>query len=138
MPLERRNIEVGTFNLNVESERLRVEVGGAQTLSFSAEKLTGTWASRVMEIKKRVGAALVAYSPAKQISASTQIVELTETDLANVATLEIVGTGTKEDGLVRVIAAAVFEPRTGVVSGEDLPVSGGEDGGFGGVRLVEG
>lgn len=109
--MARREIDFGDFELDRASRKLVIAVGGAKAMRIGATLLSGAWATRGLEIKKRVGRGQsVSFTSARTIAAGGgPPKDFTEDDLAGIAELEVVGSGTTETGLVRIEGSVEYD-----------------------------
>jgi len=101
--------ELPPMRLFTTSERRSIETDGATGATVSAVMLTGgTWANRSLLVKRRTGPRSDAFAAAKTIAPGGGSVQISADEMAGVAELEIVTSGSADSG-VEVLVTVVLE-----------------------------
>lgn len=109
--MARREVEFGDYELDRANRRLVIGVGGAKAMRLTATLASGVWASRVLEVKKRLArGASESFSTPRTIAAGGgAALDFTEEDLAGIAELEFSATGAVENGLLRISGSIEYD-----------------------------
>jgi hypothetical protein len=128
--MPRTTIPLGDIDLNRASLYVAVPCTGAKAITISAKKISGAWATRTLEVKKRVGiGAAESFTSARTFAAGGgPALAFTESDLAGLAELEVQGGGTAEVGQVRLEAAIEYDANTAMPGQFGGAIWGGGDG----------
>lgn len=94
---------------SVSPAKMRVPTLGGKGISVSAVLLGGTWATRTIDVKQVRGGVAAAFASAKQIPAGGGSVSISEAELAGVAEIELITSGTAEAGESYALPTVVYD-----------------------------
>ncbi len=108
--LRREPIDLEPINLAAVSQQRRIfPTFGAIGISVSATKAAGAWATRTLELKRRVGGRSDSFATPKTIAAGGGTVQASTDDLSGVDELELTTVGAAEAGANLILARVTYE-----------------------------